>query len=396
MISRRVSFCTAALAAALIWSLPQPASAQTQARPYAKWFKYSSDIDKVWDVVGDPAKPMEVSIRRKESQKGALKRVLVLYPRPSSAYDIAITEMLRVFMSKELNTELSVINFELNDQRGKDSLKSAEASKYDLVIAMGSESAAWLYKNYLNGALPVVTVCSKDPVQLGQIKDYESGSKTNFAYTSLNVPVEVQMAYVRDLKSDLKNIAILVDSKNISAVQTQAEPIAAYAKEKGIQIIWGAIKDPAKAREELEVIMPDAVRKMRQNDPDLSKSLFWITGSTSVFKEIRTINQHADRVPVVSVVPEIVTAGPDSAAIGIGISFESNAQLAGVYAAKVLNGTKAGDLKVGLVSPPDVAISFLKAREIGLRVPFSYFEIASFIYDYDGKPVRTVARALEN
>jgi putative tryptophan/tyrosine transport system substrate-binding protein len=396
MTSRRVSFCAAALAAALIWSLPTPASAQAQARPYAKWFKYSSDIDKVWDVAGDPAKPMEVSIRRKESQKGALKRVLVLYPRPSSAYDIAITEMLRVFMSKELNTELSVINFELNDQRGKDSLKSAEASKYDLVIAMGSESAAWLYKNYLNGALPVVTVCSKDPVQLGQVKDYETGSKTNFAYTSLNVPVEVQMAYVRDLKSDLKNIAILVDSKNISAVQTQAEPIAAYAKEKGIQIIWGSVKEPAKAREELEVMVPDAVRKMRQNDPDLSKSLFWITGSTSVFKEIRTINQHADRVPVVSVVPEIVTAGPDSAAIGIGISFESNAQLAGVYAAKVLNGTKAGDLKVGLVSPPDVAISFLKAREIGLRVPFSHFEIASFIYDYDGKPVRTVARALEN
>ena len=37
----------------------------------------------------------------------------------------------------------------------------------------------------------------------------------------------------------------------------------------------------------------------------------------------------------------------------------------------------------------------LKAREIGLRVPFSYYEIASFVYDYDVKPVRTVARALD-
>ncbi len=394
MNGQRISLYCAAIAAVLMLSLPAPAAAQ--ARPYAKWFKYSSDIDKVWNVVGDPAKPMEVSIRRKETQKGALKRVLVLYPRPSSAYDIAITEMLHVFMAKELNTELSVINFELDDKRGKDSLQFAEANKFDLVIAMGSESAAWLYKHYLGGALPVVTVCSKDPVQLGQIKDYETGSKSNFAYTSLNVPVEVQMAYVRDLKPDLKNIAILVDSKNISAVQTQADPIAAYAKEKGIQVIWGSVKDPAKAREELEVMIPDAVRKMRQNDPDLGKSLFWITGSTSVFKEIRTINQYADRVPVVSVVPEIVTAGADTAVIGIGISFESNAQLAATYGAKVLNGAKAGDLKVGLVSPPDVAISFLKAREIGLRVPFSYFEIASFIYDYDGKPARTVARALEN
>jgi putative ABC transport system substrate-binding protein len=43
------------------------------------------------------------------------------------------------------------------------------------------------------------------------------------------------------------------------------------------------------------------------------------------------------------------------------------------------------------VSPPDIAISFLKAREIGLRVPFSFFERASFVFDYEGKPVRTIA-----
>jgi len=59
--------------------------------------------------------------------------------------------------------------------------------------------------------------------------------------------------------------------------------------------------------------------------------------------------------------------------------------------AEILEGrTKAGDLKVGLVSPPDIAISFLKVREIGLRVPFQFYETASFIYDYDGKAVRTV------
>jgi putative ABC transport system substrate-binding protein len=130
---------------------------------------------------------------------------------------------------------------------------------------------------------------------------------------------------------------------------------------------------------------------MRKNDPDLSKSLFWLTGSTSVFLEIKTINEHADRVPVVSVVPEIVKAGPDTAVLAIGVSFESNAHLAAVYGAEILSGqAKAGNLKVGLVSPPDIAISFMKAREIGLRVPFQFYETASFIYDYDGKAVRTV------
>jgi putative ABC transport system substrate-binding protein len=363
--------------------------------PFSKWFKYSPDIENSWDVAGDPAQPMYVSLRRKGAT-GPLKRIFVLYPRPSSAYDIAITEILRTFAAKEINSYIEVVNFELNDARGKAALQAAEKDSVDLIFAMGSESAAWLFKNYKDGALPVVTVCSKDPVQLGQIKDYDSGSGSNFAFTSLNVPIDVQMSYVRELQPELKNLAVLVDSKNVSAVQTQAEPVAKYLKEKGVEVIWGSVQNPAKAREELMTIIPDAVRTMRRADPDLSKSLFWVTGSTSVFREIRTINQYADRVPVVSAVPEIVTKGPDTAVLAIGVSFESNARLAAIYGAQILNGSSAGKLKVGLVSPPDMAISFLKAREIGMRVPFSFFEIASFVYDYNGEPVRSAEQSLVN
>ena len=44
--------------------------------------------------------------------------------------------------------------------------------------------------------------------------------------------------------------------------------------------------------------------------------------------------------------------------------------------------------KVGIVSPPDIAINFRKVREIGLAVPFSFFENAAYVYDYDGRMVR--------
>ena len=142
--------------------------------------------------------------------------------------------------------------------------------------------------------------------------------------------------------------------------------IAEYANHRGkIQVIWGAVQNPAKAKEELVQIVRDAVATMRKSDPDLTKSVFWITGSTSVFLEIRTINEHSDRVPVLSVVPEIVRAGADTAVLGIGISFESNAHLAAIYGHDILTGkAKAGDVKVGVVSPPDIAQLF-KAREIG-------------------------------
>ena len=39
------------------------------------------------------------------------RRVLVIYPRASSAYDIAITKILTVFDTKELNTVFTVKNF---------------------------------------------------------------------------------------------------------------------------------------------------------------------------------------------------------------------------------------------------------------------------------------------
>jgi putative ABC transport system substrate-binding protein len=379
------------LAGLALLSLTLPAVSQATP-PVAKWFRYSSVIDAGWTVSEVPGNPLQFEIRRKTKDKASSpKRVLVLYPRASSAYDIAITKILQVFESKDIDANMTVINFAMKDPAGAQAIEFAEKNKFDLIFAMGSESTAWLFDHYRGGKIPVVSVCSKDPVQLGQIKDYERGSGNNFAFTSLNVPVDVQMAYVKELKPDLKNLAVLVDSKNVSAVQTQAEPIAAYARERGIQVIWGAIDNPAKAREQLAPVIKNAVQTMRRNDPDLSKSLFWVTGSTSVFKEIRTINEHADRVPVVSVVPEIVTAGPDTAVLAIGVGFESNAHLASIYGADILSGrVKPGDLKVGVVSPPDIAISFLKVREIGLRVPFQFYETASFIYNYEGKAVRTV------
>jgi len=391
MMIDRIRFGRAALhgivASLALGSFVTLASAQ----PAAKWLRYAPGIEEAWTVSGVEANPLQFEINRKKKGSDTPQRVLVLYPRASSAYDIAITKILQIFDAKDVDARLTVINFKMQDAAGAEAIKFAEKNKYDLIFAMGSESTAWLFDHYRDGKIPVVSVCSKDPVQLGQIKDYQTGSGNNFAFTSLNVPVDVQMTYVKTLRPDLKNLAVLVDKQNVSAVQTQAEPIAAYARERGIQVIWGAIDNPAKAREQLIPVMQSAVQAMRKNDPDLTNSLFWLTGSTSVFLEIHTINQYADRVPVVSVVPEIVKAGPDTAALAIGVSFESNAHLAAIYGADILAGhVKAADLKVGLVSPPDIAISFLKAREIGLRVPFQFYETASFIYDYDGKPVRTV------
>lgn len=369
------------------------AAAATADEPsYSDWFKVTPATSQMWSVSGVGDDPYQVRVVRNDASAaaGPVRKVAVFYPRPSSAYDTAISKILGVFAEKGINAEFTVYNFRTDDAEGMKALKVAQKSGAELIFAMGSESTAWLYANFLDGKIPVISVCSKDPVLLGQTKAYDVGSGSNFAFTSLNMPVEVQMAYVLDFKPNLKNFAILVDSQNVSAVETQAKPIAAVAKQRGIQVLYLDVKNPENAKAELAELVSSAVTTMRKSDPSLDDSLFWITGSTSVFKEIATINSSSDRVPVLSVVPENVKAGNDSAVMSIGISFESNAHLAAIYGADVLAGTrKAGELPVGIVSPPDIAINFRKVREIGLNIPFNFVESASKLYDYDGNEVGT-------
>jgi putative tryptophan/tyrosine transport system substrate-binding protein len=51
-----------------------------------------------------------------------------------------------------------------------------------------------------------------------------------------------------------------------------------------------------------------------------------------------------------------------------------------------------GQLKVGVVTPPDVAVNFRIAKKIGLKIPFRFFESAAFIYDYTGKAARAFGK----
>ena len=353
------------------------------------WFSYTETAAKDWKVISDPNNHRIVRLVPRKSNPGSMQKIFVLYTKKSSAYEIAISKMLNVFEQRNINAEFAVYNFEQKDDLGRGALKMAEKSGAKLIFSMGSAATDWLWKHYRGGKIPVVSVCSKDPVVLGQVDSYEKGTGTNFAFTSLNMPLDVQMAYVLDLKPNLKNLGVLVDAQNVSAVRTQAKPIADFARKRGIQIFNLSVRQSSKAAEELATLVPNAVAKMRKNDPRLDNSLFWITGSTSIFREIKVINSYSDRVPVLSVVPEVVRAGDDSAVLSIGVSFESNAHLAAIYGAEVLdNPAKVGEMKVGIVSPPDIAINFRKAREIGLEVPFNFFESASFVYDYEGRLVR--------
>jgi putative ABC transport system substrate-binding protein len=357
------------------------------------WLKPRANALAGWQITTDPADPNRARVRRAGAAGGEVDRILVLQPWPSSAYDTAISTLLQSFAERARGVEFTLVNLDNKPASGVPLLRRAQADGFRMVFAVGSESAELVYEHYNGGALPVVTVCAKDPVQMGWVQAYERGSGTNIAYTSLNMPTSAQASYLLQLKPDLAQVAILADSRNVSALKTQAEPLAAALAARGVVTRILSVEGRRGMAEHMPGLMREALVEMRASDPKLERSLFWIIGATAVFSEIALIDRNAGGAAVLSVVPDVVQPGEASAALSVGVTFQSNARLAAAYAFSILDRrTTPGELRVGVVEPPDIAVNFLKTRQQNLKVPFGFFELAGFVYDAKGAPVRLDGR----
>jgi putative ABC transport system substrate-binding protein len=354
------------------------------------WLKLSDEALAHWQVRVDGADPDRIELQTSDVKRQMLgKSVLLLLPKPSAAYDVAVSKLLLIWHEKSAAPAVTVVFTHNMPAPTHAAMRSAQQQKTSLVLAVGSEATAFVHEHYRKGQLPLLSVCAKDPVLMKQVERYDIGSSTAMAYTSLNMPVDVQLRYLQMLSPQLQNIAIVVDRRNSSAWQTQTLPLEAAAQQAGMRVHRVVVDGSEPVGPQLRDAVPQAVSAMRSSDSLLRSSVIWITGSTAVFKHMQLINELAEQVPVLSAVPELVTGGDDSAVASIGVSFEENAHLAALYALKILRGEqRAGDLPVGLVSPPEIAINFRRARQTGLQLPLSFFEKAATVYNSQANLVR--------
>ena len=426
MKSRVVSLRTACLYLLLLVSLvwlsgcqvaptaaPSTSGAPIEAAaptPTVEAIKSADPIELDWMSVKDPEDDywkLETGLPGAEPFSGQLIRLVPLnatpqyniwffYSKKGSSYDIALNTILTEFRNRNVSASFTVVNVNYASKDAEASLArfaqavlAAQADQADLIFSAGSDGTKVFFEKYADTlGIPVVSVNAKDPVILKQLPDYETGSGNWMAFTSLNVPIDLEMNYLLQLKPNLKNIAILFSSLNTSAVETQANPVREAAQAMGINVIDVNVENYETVKEELAEKVPLAVADMKKTDPGQQDSIFLITGVTEIFEQISIINQHSEKVALLSVVPDNVKPGDDSAALAIGVSFVSNAQVAAYYGTQILDGAEPGSLKVGIVSPPDIAINFKRARAIGMKVPFTFFESASFVYDGIGQLVR--------
>ena len=356
------------------------------------WFPFTKDMPGEWEVITDEKDPFRFIMSPKPKTDALTdKKILILIPKKSSAYVTSVEAVLNFFSDKKLYPTFEIVNFNKDKHRGKLALKAAEKKQMDLIFAMGSLSVEFVFRNFQNRIIPVVTICAKDPVMMNYISDYNMTSGTNFAFTSINIPVKLQVAYFKELIPDLKNIGILYARNNTSAVTTQADPLKNYARSIGVNVIEVVVEDQKKARLELGPKVRHAVEEMKKTDAGLQKSIFWVTGSTSVFSNFDIINQYSDKVPVIGASPSMVKGGNEPGALmAIGVGFGNNAQLASIYAEKILKHQKmAGEFEVGVIKPPDIAINFKMVQSINMKIPYRFFELTNLIFNYRGEKVKS-------
>lgn len=360
------------------------------------WFLPPASLAAGWEVSLAPGQTNMVLLEPKEGE--AQFRLFFLLTRNHTLYDRAIEVVMTTFRDRGILTSAAVTIAMDPETKLADidqclaALAYAEANAYHLIYPIGSEATAAVHDHYRGGVLPVVALLAKDPVLLGQIEAYDVGSGTNIAYTSVSVPVDVQMNYFRQLIPELKNIVILYDQNNSSTVKTQVDPLDVYARENGFNVIHIAVtqvETNEATRTELQALFPPVMNTLRHDDPNNNQSLFLLTNSGTIVQVFDEVVKLAGDIPVVSLLPDLVQEGEHSAVMSVGVSFDSNSILAAVYGMRILqDGEAPGSLKVGVIQPPDIAINFLKARQINLRIPFTLFESASQVYDAEGVLVR--------
>lgn len=321
-------------------------------------------------------------------------KVWVLVSRRSSAYDTALNTLLAVYKQELSNATFRVFLLPESDEKLKLWLQQAEKSA-DLIYTLGSTAMVQVHKLYAGGKLPVVTVNAKDPVLLGLTSSYQS-SGNNFAFTSLNLPADVTLSFLLRFKPEMKQLGILYAKSNTSAYLTQFLPLKEEAEKNGMQVVAFEV-DENSEQGKLATVLTQQLQVMNGEDPQLDQSVLWLTGSSSLLDRVAEINAQADKLPLLTVVPEVVNGRQDSALMSVGVSFVNNANQAAFYGIQILRGNiEPSALPVGVLSPPDISISFQQAARVKAQIPFSLIEMASDIYAENGERIRADGMSMES
>ena len=228
------------------------------------------------------------------------------------------------------------------------------ADKVDLICAIATPSAQAAYNSARNTEIPVVYTAVTNPEE-AQLADDEGMPVGAVTGTSDQLPVEAQLAMIREILPDAKTIGILYTTSEANSAYsiTQYEK---YAKEYGFTLETAGVTNTS------EVSMAAASLL------DKVDCLTNLTDNTVVSALPTVLDQANEKnIPVFGSEIEQVKRGCLAAE---GLDYVNLGIETGKMAAQILKGeAKAEDMKYELLTDSSLYINQAAADDLGITIP---------------------------
>ena len=205
--------------------------------------------------------------------------------------------------------------------------------------------------------IPIVFIVNEDPVRLGLVASLArpGGNLTGINILSAEVTA-TRLDLLRELMPSATRVSVLVNPVNATNTDTTLREMAAAARTTGLQV---KVLNASTSRE-----IEAAFATLLHERPD---ALF--VGAEPYFYGRRVqlvVLAASHRLPAIYSQRDFVEAG---GLMSYGTNIADAFRQIGVYAGRILKGTKPADLPVVQASKFELVINLPTARVLGLEVP---------------------------
>ncbi len=294
---------------------------------------------------------------------GAGKLVAAVLTSDIHRYREAHRAFVRTLAQKghdQSNTEIIVQTPNPDPISWANTVRKFEALGADIIVTYGAPVTLAAMRE--TQGTPIVFVDVYGPVETGISRSMTMTGK-NLCGVSSKVPMITLIKTAQEIKR-IRTLGVLYSSREAGAL-VQLQELKRIAAQQGFAVVEANLTSPSGLDAALNAMLP-RVDCLYISECSVGSRLFE--------KIVARANSH--KVPVISQVPESAEKG---ALVTLEVSPVEQGQLAGEYAARVLNGAKPGQMPIATPKRIELVINMHAARTLDLRVPFQGLSAATKI-----------------
>lgn len=209
----------------------------------------------------------------------------------------------------------------------------------DLIFAIGTPAAQVAFNT--TKEIPIIVTAITDAVEAGLVKSNDK-SGTNVAGTSDAVPIDQQLALIKEMVKNVKTIGVLYNTSEVNS-EIQVNNLKALAEKNNIEVIVRGVNSVNDITQGLDSILGDIDVLYTPADNMIASSMA-IIAAKAIDKQI----------PIMGAEEAHVIGG---ALITEGINYKQLGFEAGLMAAEVLEGQDIKELSVKALEETELVIN---------------------------------------